>query len=286
MLNIDRHATSGLHRRFRTLLSAALIALSLIGTAQADLVLTAPPRESAAAGEALYGPIARYLSQLLGKKVTYAHPASWRDYQTKMRQDKYDIVFDGPHFAAWRIQNLGNQAVARLPGSLDFVLVARKDDASVQKAADLVGQTVCTMPQPNLGGVTLYSMFPNPARQPNFYLINHGGFPNVERQFMAGKCKAAILRESDYRFLFTKDAAQMKIIQKSSPLPNQGITLSRRVSAIERDKIRAAFSSAAGAAALKPLFARFDKTATHMVAAKSSDYRDLNLLHDTMVFGW
>lgn len=287
--NNSTHHTDGVsvtRRPLRTLLVSALLGLSLFGSAHADLVLTAPPRESAEAGKRIYGPIASYLSQLLGQKVVYSHPANWRDYETAMKQDKYDIVFDGPHFAAWRIQNLDNQMVVRLPGSLDFVLVARKDDTAVQKVSDLVGEKVCTMPQPNLGGLTVYGMFPNPARQPKFNLITHGGFPNVARQFLAGKCRAAILRESDFHYLAAKDAAVMKVIKKSTPLPNQGITLSRRVSASDRQKIAQAFSTSAGSTALQPLFNRFNKKATHMIAAESKDYQGLNLLHDNMIFGW
>ena len=63
-----------------------------------DLILTAPPREKPEAGQKLYGPIASYLTKLLGKKVVYKHPQNWLNYQHEMRHDKYDIVFDGPHF--------------------------------------------------------------------------------------------------------------------------------------------------------------------------------------------
>ena len=45
--------------------------------AVADLVLTAPPRENAAKGQELYGPIADELTKLLGEKVIYQQPKSW-----------------------------------------------------------------------------------------------------------------------------------------------------------------------------------------------------------------
>ena len=43
-----------------------------------DLILmTAPPRESAEAGQKLYGPIAAHLSKTLGTKVIYQYPENW-----------------------------------------------------------------------------------------------------------------------------------------------------------------------------------------------------------------
>ena len=71
----------------------------------ADLILTSPPRESAARGEELYGPLAQLLTVQLGQSVVYERARDWIEYSTRMKQDKYDIVFDGPHFAAWRMKH-------------------------------------------------------------------------------------------------------------------------------------------------------------------------------------
>ncbi|MDH5777459.1 MAG: phosphate/phosphite/phosphonate ABC transporter substrate-binding protein, partial [Gammaproteobacteria bacterium] len=68
--------------------------------------MTAPPRESKEAGNKLYTPLANHLSKLLNAKVVYQHPGNWLNYQRDMREDKYDIVFDGPHFISWRLEHL------------------------------------------------------------------------------------------------------------------------------------------------------------------------------------
>ena len=67
--------------------------------------MTSPPRESAARGEELYGPLAQLLTVQLGQSVVYERARDWIEYSTRMKQDKYDIVFDGPHFAAWRMKH-------------------------------------------------------------------------------------------------------------------------------------------------------------------------------------
>ena len=70
----------------------------------ADLILTAPPRETPEDGHVVYAPLAEYLSQFLGESVIYEHPINWKEYEKRMKNDEYDIIFDGPHFAAWRIE--------------------------------------------------------------------------------------------------------------------------------------------------------------------------------------
>ena len=65
-------------------------------------VFAAPPRGSEQKETAVYGPIAAYLSKAIGKTVTYQYPGNWLSYQKNMQDDKYDIVFDGPHFIGRR----------------------------------------------------------------------------------------------------------------------------------------------------------------------------------------
>ena len=107
----------------RWLMMSCLLLLPHLVAAQ-DLILTAPPREKPEVGAAEYGPLANYLSKLLGKKVKYVHPGNWLNYQREMRADHYDIIFDGPHFASWRIAHLGHDALVRLPGTLEFMPVS------------------------------------------------------------------------------------------------------------------------------------------------------------------
>ena len=116
--------------------------------ASADLVLTSPPREPAARSEELYGPLAELLTTQLGQTVVYERPRDWIEYSTRMKQDRYDIVFDGPHFAAWRMKHLGHTPVAKLPGELSFVVVSRKDDKTQNRMRDLISAPLCAQASP------------------------------------------------------------------------------------------------------------------------------------------
>lgn len=262
-----------------------LAGLTFPAYVSADFVLTAPPRESVEAGEKTYGALATHLSKVLGKKVVYEHPRDWKNYEKQMQAGKYDIVFDGPHFAAWRIASRNSHPLVKLPGNLNFMLVVRDDQFEVQEVRDLVGKQVCTLPPPNLGAMTLYSMYPNPMRQPEFVLLK-GGFKNIGQQLGNGKCKAGILRTSFYKKKLPEEIRkQLRVLETSEPLTNQGITVSDRLSARQRERVLQALTSSKVPAA-GPLFERFSLKAQSFIPATQQDYAGHNLLRDNMIFGW
>jgi len=276
----------------RRRMSAALIALCLLvsvsGPAAADLILTSPPRETPAAGQKFYGPIAAYLSKLWGTKVVYRHPANWLVYQRDMRDDKYDVVFDGPHFASWRMVHLGNRVAVRLPGELRFILFAHADDKGDNQLNDLIGKQICTLPPPNLLTMILISQYPNPARQPVIRGIR-GGPPKVLQAFdHSGECVAGVLRtEFAHKKFGAKEKAATKVIFTSGDYPNQAITVSKRISDAQMQKmIKGLTQDPAGIAATRALVKRFGGKAKHFIPANPADFKGLNKLLEGVVFGW
>lgn len=268
------------------LLTASVLAILFVGSASAEYLFTAPPRETPEQGQAIYGPMAEALSKAMGAKVVYQHPGSWNAYQKKVRADEFDIIFDGPHFAAWRIENQKVTPVVRLPGELSFVLLSRTEDKGISATNDLVSKKVCALPSPNLGTLAAYSMYPNPTQQPNFVNIK-GGMKAIHQALMAGKCDAAIMRKSYYsKGLDVASRAALKVLQESNALTNQGITVGSRIDANAAMKISAFLTSPQGKAAAAPLFKRFSKGSEKFIPAQQDDYKGHNLLAETMVFGW
>jgi phosphonate transport system substrate-binding protein len=268
------------------LLLGSFFSILLHNTALAEIILTAPPRESVDAGTKLYEPLAASLSELLGEKVTYQHPGSWHNYQKQLQNDQYDIVFDGPHFAAWRMTSLQAKPLVRLPGNLRFVLVTLTKESTINRVKDLVGKPVCTLPSPNLGALTLYSMYPNPVTQPEFKPVK-GGFKQVTKELLKGECRGAIMRSSFYYKKLPEEVRKtFKVLKESSPIINQGITVSRRVSQTAQSKMLQALTTQSGTAAMRPILDRFAHKANAFVPARQEEYVGKNMLHDNMVFGW
>lgn len=236
--------------------------------ANATLVLTAPPRESAEDGQLTYGPIAEYLSKVTGKRIVYRHPGTWGVYRTEMLNSAYDIVFDGGHFVGYRALKLNHNVAAKMPNPQQFAIIVRKDDKATS-AADLVGDTFCSPPPPNQGALIALSQFSNPSKQPVVVPITGNFWPSVYEGVVSGRCRGGVLVVGILQKL-DKDNAT-KVVYQSPEQPNQAFTVGPRISAEDQAKIATALTSADAAAATEKLRTRF-KVGERFVAANNAEY--------------
>ena len=253
------------------------------------LILSAPPRETPEAGMKVYGPIAQKLSKVLGVQVTYKHPGNWMRYQREMRNDKYDIIFDGPHFIAWRQEHLGHEVLMKLPGKLQFMLVTDKDNNKVMKADDLIGKNICGISPPNLSTLSVLDYFNNPVRQPTIKGIK-GGMGKVFKSLMVKNkknCDAAVLRTTFYRKkLKDEQREHIKTLFTSKAMPNQALSVSRRISPKLKERIKKSLTIGNGVASTKMLLKRFAGKAKSFVPVKDKEYAGYNTLLEGVIWGW
>lgn len=269
-----------------------VLVVSLVCWAQTavakDLILTSPPRETPEAGLQQYGPLADHLSKLLNKKVVYEHPSNWLSYQRDMREDKYDIVFDGPQFISWRMAHLDHEVLVKLTGILQFLMVAEVNDAEVNKPEDLVGKKICSISPPNLSILSILAAFPNPVQQPVVKGIGGEGMGGVLSTFGTTDCRAWVYRNTFYKGKMTdQDRAKVKVIFNSKQLPNQGISVSKRLSDRDKSLMIQSLTLGDGVKATQPTVKRFgDKDAKAFVPARAEEYVGHNLLLEGVIFGW
>lgn len=250
------------------------------------LILTGPPRETPEAGMKMYGPIAAHLTESLGVPVTYKHPGNWLRYHRDMRSDKYDIVFDGPHFMAWRIEHLGHEALVKLPGKLQFMLVYPKDGEKFKHPDDLIGKKICGLS--NLSTLSILDYYRNPVRQPIMKGVK-GGMKKVYTTLIdkKSKCSAGVLRTAFFKKKLKKEQqAKLETLILSKAMPNQGITVSQRVSQKFKDIIATSLTIGKGVASTKNLRKRFAGKAKGMLPTKPKEYDGFNMLLEGIIFGW
>ncbi len=265
-----------------------LVSLFLFSSVHAELLFSSPPRENAAAGWKQYGPLAKRLSEVLGEKVSYEQSKGWLFYQRDMRADKYDIVFDGPHFMSWRMKQFGHTLAAKLPGNLSFVVIAAKgakgfNNRDISTIEDLVNVPVCALAPPNLASMTLLAQYKNPVSLPK--LIVKKSMGKIYQAFNDGECKAVVLRDKFFeKKVPEEERAAVNVIFSSKPVANQGITLSSRVSAEQAEKIKAELSAVSVATA--PTLKRFAGKAEKMLLAEDAEYEAYYKLLTGVVFGW
>lgn len=273
----------------RTKMAVLLVLGLLNGPVLAqELILSAPPRESADAGKKLYGPLASLLSRSLGKTVRYQHPGNWFKYQKDMREGKLDIVFDGPHFAAWRMAHLNHHAVVKLPGKLQFHLLTRKDNEVIKSPDDLVGRTICGISPPHLSTLSIMAYYNNPVRQPTIKGIRGGMGKVLKAGLDNAACDAFVLRTAFYKKkVKPEQKALMRIIYTSPAMPNQVVTVSTQIGKAEREKLRDLLSvRSEGKTATTPIIKRFAPRAKHFLPATDKEYEGYNRLLEGVIFGW
>jgi ABC transporter, phosphonate, periplasmic substrate-binding protein len=252
-----------------------------------ELVFTSPPREnSAESSENIYEPVAQYLSRLIGKKVVYHNPGNWLQYQKEMRDGKYDIVFDGPHFVSWRIAHLGHDVVARLPGTQEFLVVARADNTTINTINDLIAKTICTLPPPNFGTMSVQDKFRNPVRQPIIKAIK-GESGNVYEAFKNGTCQSAMIRATFYNKKLTdEERKHIKIIERMTA-PNQGITASNRLDLREKQLLAKNITADGAPTVIKQLVERYgQKGDKNFVLSGNNEYQGQNQKLEGVIYGW
>jgi ABC-type phosphate/phosphonate transport system substrate-binding protein len=267
------------------LVLSAVLTLCLTAPAWAGpFIFTSPPREGAEKGDESYAPIAEYLSKATGEQFVYEHPDNWLSYQDRMQKDAYDLVFDGPHFVSWRVEHLKHTPLVRLPGSLDFVVIARRDNEKITTFEDMGGRTVCGHAPPNLATLTLQAQFENPSRQPFIRVVR--GFPAAYQGVIKKKCAGAVLPTGVYKKLDTGETqGQTRILFHSKPLPHQAISASPRIPPELQARIREALLSPDADAATAKLRARFSG-GKPFVAATTEEYVGYGyLLKDIWGFG-
>jgi len=265
-----------------------LLGFGGVGRAE-ELILSAPPRESAEAGKELYAPLAALLSEVLGRPVRYAHPDNWFQYQQRMRKGDLDIVFDGPHFVAWRIAHLDHHVLVKLPGKLQFHLLTRAGNAHIEGPDDLVGLAICGISPPNLSTLSILAYYDNPVRQPRIKGIRGGMGKVLQAGLHDAKCDAFVLRTGFYeKKVKPEHKAQMRILYTSPAMPNQALTVAgHRISAAERETLREWLTvRSEGRQALAGILKRFAPRAEGFIATGDKEYRGYNRLLEGVIFGW
>ena len=266
-----------------------LLAITVQISAQAEgLILTSPPRETPEAGLKMYGPIADYLTKALGVAVTYKHPGNWLRYQREMRGDKYDIIFDGPHFISWRMEHLGHEPLVKLPGNLQFILVSKAGRDEYKHPDELIGKRICGIPSPNLSILSILDYYRNPVRQPVIKGIK-GGMPKVYSTLMDDKagCNAAVLRTAYYNKKLTKEQRDgLKTIILGKAMPNQGISVSKRLTKAYKDIIVRELTIGKGVDSTQGILKRYAGKAKSFIPVAQGEYDGFNMLLEGVIFGW
>ena len=242
-------------------------------------IFSAPPRGKRAAEDAIYEPIARFLTQVTGHRIIYRKPGNWLSYSQNMSEGKYDLVFDGPHFTSWDARYLGDTPLVRLPQPFVFAVVVRRDERFT-KLRQLAGRPVCANSPPNLGTLSLLSQFSYITRQP--YLVVVHGWPASYHGLMSKRCAATVLPISNLK-MYEHGAHTVRVLYRTPVYPNQALSASPRIPKDIQASIQRALLSPAGRVATAALRKAYGGRG--LIRANRREYAGLShLLDNTLYF--
>lgn len=250
----------------------------------ADLILSSPPRGTEAEERALHEPIAAAMSKWLGTPVTYEYAKDFITYSFRMREGRYDILFDGSHFASWRMSHLGYHILANLPDKLVFLVIADASNKSLANLDSLVNKKVCGQAPPQLGTLLLTSQYTNPVQEPILHAVSTE--PGVYDAFKAGKCVAAILRDKAYLKMSEEERGKYRVLFTSRPVPNVTLSVSPRLTVEQRSTLVKHLTDAKTAAPAKALLDKYSRNATKLDVADLEKFEQLGALLENLSFGW
>lgn len=203
-------------------------------------MLLIQPTRSEEATRRAFQPLADYLGQATGSRITLvAQPNFLAHWQTVRRNAGYDLVLDDAHFTDYRVQKFGFHVLAKMPGTMSYSLVTPRTKR-VFDPLELVGKTVASFGPPSIGATRLSAMFPNPTRRPT--IVEIAGANEGLELVLQGKVNAAMLPTS----IVSEHVAanRLFVVTSSEPTPQMALSVSPRVSAALREKIREALLQA------------------------------------------
>jgi len=208
-----------------------------------DLIFSTPPTQSAEVTLKNYQPLIDYLSKTIGRHIVIEPAHNYQEYTRKMRMGEYDMVLDGAHFIKWRIEKLHHKVIAKQPGDLHFVVIAKKN-STIRSEKDLWAKKLCSLPVPHIAPLTLLAHLNDPVVEPIFVPVK--SFKDGMACINTGQGEAVLLRDKFWQKA-VKNKSDYKVIYTTRrKLPARGLTVSTRVSTADQRKITYALTSPKG----------------------------------------
>lgn len=174
-----------------------------------------------------YQPVADYLSNKTGKQVVIRTTPNFFSYWEKIRQPNgYALILDSAHFTDYRSKKLGYKVLAKVPDSVSYSLVVRKNTDPVG-LNDLIGKRVATLGAPSLAATRLSAIFANPVRQP--VTVNVSTSAEGIKVLTEKKNVLAAFLPTDYVIKHLETHDDLKAIIMTEPMPPAAISASPQV---------------------------------------------------------
>ncbi len=244
--------------------AAILVFLTVAWPVHAELVFTAPPRESKEQAVALYAPIAEFFGKALGEPVVYKQPPNWVVYLDTLVMDRAQLYFSEPHSVGFQIGQLNHRLLVRGPDE-EWLVVARA--GSDFKFA---GRRACLLPPPDFGYLLFLGQdefLKNPSYTPYVHTVDL--YEDAVIGLIGDECQYAAV--PNYFYSLFPESYRSQLVQRALiTSPGQAFTASSKIPQQQIEKLRTALLSDEGQQVLNDLRSRF-MNGEKMFAAPSAE---------------
>lgn len=221
--------------RFTYLLLASTLFFSTKLTAAEYTLLIFPVLQSEQI-RTTYQPLVKYLSAKTGHRFSILTTTNFLGHWETIKKAEYDLVIDGPHFTAYRLNKLNYTVLAKFPDPVSYTLVAGENEM-ILEAEEFIGKIIATTPSPGLGALRLYELYPNPLRQPQILEANDS--TTAVNLVLNGKAHGAIIPAS-----MVNSYPQLSTVLNTNQVPAPALSASPKMPQELQQEIRKALLEA------------------------------------------
>lgn len=176
--------------QFLTLLMLMVFATISHGQSITVAVEAVYPKDQA---ELVYKPLKLWLEKKTGLSVIIESADNYYFYWRDAKNEEPDFTLDASHVAAYRIQEKNYVPLVRLQEDVTYHLISNFEPAAGQSMGEfLVGESVVTLPNPNMGSILFDEWFTDLFLQPQ-KTVTALSWEDVIEQVFAQSANAAIV---------------------------------------------------------------------------------------------
>jgi phosphonate transport system substrate-binding protein len=245
----DKMKKQFIHTVLLIVINVAVIAGFQTPVATAEIKLGVVPRLSAAELQAMYAPLAEYLSKETGEKISIVVPKSFEDFKHAVKAGQMDIGFSNPLIYVQvkeqvDIEPLALSSEVKSGTRLRGIIIARKD-SGINRPQDLKGKKISFMDKDSAAGYIFQMLLLSKAGldvNKDITLLPFAKrHENVTMAVFNKTADAGGIREDELDKMKDKvDLSQLRVVGFTDYFPNWHLFATPKLNKALLSKIRAA----------------------------------------------
>ncbi len=218
--------------------------------------------------EFVYEPLKNWLEKKTGYNVNIESVDNYYFYWRAAKNNQPEFTLDASHIAAYRIQEKNYVALAKQQEEISFHLISNFEPGEGQSIGEfLVGESVVTLPTPNMGSILFDQWFTDLFLQPQ-KIVTALSWEDVLEQVFAQSANAAIIPSSLFELY-----PNFLSLRESNPFPGLTFLASPTVDPQVRESFKNAIISIGGDDESYDILAELNTDG--FIEANADDYKDL-----------